>query len=358
MASVFVLFRMHDLVINSKVLHYFFICRLGDNAFSLSARLNARFLDDIPSSQKGWKGRYFFIKLPASLDCPTGFIPSLPRQPELPQAYKFEEFYTRSLALVEGQKFSSSTLITQEHLATYHLSNRAEDPINRVVDEVAGSGLQPDLMEEAFARRWAAEKAAKEKKRAARKAAAEKRAEDVAARAKETARVQFELKRAEPESREDDEDLLPLSQRPRRVTTIPVVTLSEDDQAGGQASFQAIQSDTPPLLRDDQAPLLEPSQESLQGPLPESFQGPLTGPILPSQPSGSVFSTEGVSRVGADFLKQMLLPTDQAFLKSMPPTPRCLDGLNKLLAVSFFLPLSSLLFLLLWPCQPCLLFEK
>ncbi|XP_073021019.1 uncharacterized protein [Primulina eburnea] len=28
----------------------------------------------------------------------------------------------------------------------------------------------------------------------------------------------------------------------------------------------------------------------------------------------------------------MLLPTDQAFLKSMPPTPRCLDGLNKLLA--------------------------
>lgn len=216
-------------------------------------------------------------------------------------------------------------------------------------------------MDEAIARKWAAEKAAKEKKRAARKAAAEKRAEDAAARAEKTARVQVEKKRAVPESREEEEDQLSLRHRQRRVPTIPVLTLSEDEPEGGQAPSQANQLDSSSLLHEDQAPLFQPFQESLEEPLHEAPQQPL----LSAQPSRAAFFTEKASRVGAELFKQLLLPTDQVFLKSMPPTPRYLEGVHNLLAVSFFFPfffsfLSILTHysLLNLPLFPFLLFIK
>lgn len=64
MASVFVHFKMHYLLINHLILHYYFF-RFHEGKLSLTSQVNSQYLDDIPSSLKGWKGWYFFVKVPS-----------------------------------------------------------------------------------------------------------------------------------------------------------------------------------------------------------------------------------------------------------------------------------------------------
>lgn len=94
-ASAFVLLKIHNLLINSFILYYYFVYRFHEGRFSLTAWINSLFLDDIPSSLKGWKDRYFFLQLLSSPPCSTGFLAGLSTQPELPRGYKFEEPYTQ-----------------------------------------------------------------------------------------------------------------------------------------------------------------------------------------------------------------------------------------------------------------------
>lgn len=92
---------------------------------------------------KGWKSRFFFIRFaPPLIFLLILFLPFLP--PELPRAYKFEEFYKKSMELVEGQKFISSDLITEDILITHGLSVRVPDPGDRMIDEYGNSDAQPD----------------------------------------------------------------------------------------------------------------------------------------------------------------------------------------------------------------------
>ncbi|XP_073290374.1 uncharacterized protein [Primulina huaijiensis] len=116
---------------------------------------------------------------------PHRFLSTLPPQPELPRAYKYDEPYIGSQELVEGQKFSSSLLISKKNLVAYGLGTRPEDLADRVIDEFNTSD-NPEI-QKAFAKRRVIEKSTKEKKRATRKATAEKKV--VAKRVANEARV-------------------------------------------------------------------------------------------------------------------------------------------------------------------------
>lgn len=174
------------------------------------SRLGHKFLDELPSSMKGWKSRYLFLLPPKPFNFSTTFLSALPAQPTLPRSYKFEEPYLRSLELVDGQKFPSSDLISEENLVAYGLSVWTEDSLDRVIDEYDSLVNRPDItsflislslsqpllkmlvfifrfffasdpemdptLAAGFAQKLAANKAAEAEKQASRKATAEKRA--------------------------------------------------------------------------------------------------------------------------------------------------------------------------------------
>lgn len=145
MALDYVLFKMNNVLINHLILHYFFVCRFNEGVFSLSVQLNSQFFDNIPSSLKGWKIRYFFLQLSSPPNCPISFLSSLSTQSKLPQAYKFEAPYIWSQELVERKKLSSSILIFEENITVYGLSIQVVDSTDQAIDNFDASVTQPGI---------------------------------------------------------------------------------------------------------------------------------------------------------------------------------------------------------------------
>ncbi|XP_075478565.1 uncharacterized protein LOC142519433 [Primulina tabacum] len=168
-------------------------------------------------------------------------------------------------------------------------------------------------MQEAFAKKWAAEKAAKKRKLAARRAVAEKKRADVAeeedARRNEFARgeAQFEREATRASSQEESEDSVPLIQRKRKAITSPELILLESNREEDPATSQTTRS-TPP------------QQNQL-------FQEPLQT----DQPTRGNLFLEGATSTGLGLFKQLLVPAEEAYLKSLRPTAKLLEGSNRIL---------------------------
>ncbi|XP_073029978.1 uncharacterized protein [Primulina eburnea] len=174
-------------------------------------------------------------------------------------------------------------------------------------------------MQEAFAKKWTVEKATKERKLTARRAPAEKKrvdeeaarhvVEEEDARLNESARggAQFEREATRASSQEESEDHVPLIQRKQNVITSTKLILLESN-------------------REE-----DPSTSQTTRPTPPQQNQPFQEPIQTEQPTRGNLFLEGATSIGLRVFKQLLVPAEEAYLKSSQPTPKLLEGSSRIL---------------------------
>ncbi|XP_042415030.1 uncharacterized protein At3g60930, chloroplastic-like [Zingiber officinale] len=78
--------RVYQIPLTTQLLHHFYsLKRSKPGVFMVQSRVGCKFFPDMPSSNKAWKSRFFFIRLPELVSWLTNWRSSLPLPFELPE---------------------------------------------------------------------------------------------------------------------------------------------------------------------------------------------------------------------------------------------------------------------------------
>lgn len=90
--SASIVFQVYSIPFDCPTFHYFFFPKKGEvGVVYFAARLGYSFLSKCPTSHKGWKHRFFFVKPPQPYTWSIFWRPEPPSQPILGQ-YKLESY--------------------------------------------------------------------------------------------------------------------------------------------------------------------------------------------------------------------------------------------------------------------------
>ena len=67
-----ILCRIYQIPLTARLFHHFYSFRRAEaGVFNVQAKPGHKFFDDLPSSNKGWRSRFFFLKPPVPLVGPS-----------------------------------------------------------------------------------------------------------------------------------------------------------------------------------------------------------------------------------------------------------------------------------------------
>ncbi|XP_042472075.1 uncharacterized protein LOC122054704 [Zingiber officinale] len=77
--DIVILCRIYQILLTAQLFHHFYSFRRAEpGVFNVQVKRGYKFFDDLPSSNKGWKSRFFFLKPPVPLAGPSQWRPNLP----------------------------------------------------------------------------------------------------------------------------------------------------------------------------------------------------------------------------------------------------------------------------------------
>ncbi|XP_042446641.1 uncharacterized protein LOC122031614 [Zingiber officinale] len=115
-----ILCRVYELPLTVHLFHHFYSFKRSESGvFMVQARPDYKFFTDMPSSNKGWKSRFFFVRLPQPLVGPIQWRPDLPDN--LPSHQHQPACISASEAL-QGILVNFSVLLLEDFLFLFGLS--------------------------------------------------------------------------------------------------------------------------------------------------------------------------------------------------------------------------------------------
>lgn len=116
LCAAYLVFKVYDIPLNPTMFHYFFaLKRKEEGVFYFTARVGFNFLDSYPSSLRGWKDTFFFVRPPLPLFYTAEWQCELPSQPALGD-YRNDPTFLRAAERLEGLKFNVGSLVGEEGL--------------------------------------------------------------------------------------------------------------------------------------------------------------------------------------------------------------------------------------------------
>ncbi|XP_042396383.1 uncharacterized protein LOC121986481 [Zingiber officinale] len=120
-----ILCRVYELPLTVHLFHHFYSFKRSETGvFMVQDRPDFKFFADMPSSNKGWKSHFFFVRLPQPLVGPIQWRPELPEN--LP-SHQHQPAYISSSEALQGVLVNFSVLLLEGFLYLFGLSPVQKD---------------------------------------------------------------------------------------------------------------------------------------------------------------------------------------------------------------------------------------